>query len=204
MQNKNEIFADNGLSNIFNGALISKAKIQPTYIHNYEVIGYRLESNEVEGVKVAERKPEDFYGVYVAVVYFQTIRRRAKATNSVFFPRHWTREKVIDAIFEAYQNKSVRDAVKEKYNGKTLDGMPIVLWLDKEGKVFDAMPFRDIARGLNRKGRTCKICGMNKHLICLKNHQHKGKPFIRKLLGRIRYCSRKFYFNAAGKLGLEG
>jgi hypothetical protein len=204
MQNKNEIFADNGLSNIFNGALISKAKIQPTYIHNYEVIGYRLESNEVEGVRVAERKPEDFYGVYVAAVYVQTIKRRAKARNSVFFPRHWTREKVIDAIFEAYQNKSVRDAVKEKYNGKTLDGMPIVLWLDKEGKVFDAMPFRDIARGLNRKGRTCKICGMKKHLICLKNEQHKGKPFVRKLLGRIRYYSRKFYFNAAVKLGIEG
>jgi hypothetical protein len=203
MQNKNEIFADDGLSNIFNGALISKAKIQPNYIHNYEVIGYRVESNEVEGVRVAERKPEDFYGVYVAALYVRTIKRRAKARNSVFFPRHWTRENVIDAIFEAYQNKSVRDAVKGKYNGKTSDGMPIVLWLDKEGKVFDAMPFRDIARGLNRKGRTCKVCGMKKHLICPKNKQHKEKPFIRKLLGRIRYYSRKFYFNAAGKLGLE-
>jgi hypothetical protein len=204
MQEKNEIFAENALSNIFNGALICITKAQVNQLQNYKVIGYRLESNQVENVRVASRQPEDERGVYRATVNFSGVRRRSRNRDAGFFPRGWTKEKVIEAIFEAYQNKAVLEDSQKEYIGKTFDGLNIVLWLDADGKILDAMPSIDTAiRPARRRKpkRTCKICGQIKHSVCLEHNQYKKKmpySFARK----IRYYFRKFYFNVGRSLGL--
>jgi hypothetical protein len=206
MQEKNEIFAENAQANIFNGALVSVSKTQPNQIQDFRVIGYRLESNKVENIRVACRQPEDGNGVYRASVYFDGVRRRARNRKSNLFPKLWTKDTVTSAIFEAYQNKVITEVSQKEYTGKTLDGMDIILWLDADGKVLDAMPSYDVAmkRQLRKKPkRTCKICGQLKHNVCLEHHQFKKeKSFVVKCLKRIRYYYRKYYFKLGVKLGL--
>ncbi len=207
MQNENEIFAENALSNIFNGALVSASKTQPGQIQICKVIGYRLEAIEAENVRVAVRQPEDERGIYKATIYLDGARRRAKNRNSSFFPRVWTKREVTGAIFEAYQNKVVRELSQSEYIGKTANGMNVVLWLDRDGKVFDAMPLGDDLtrerRERKRAKRACKICGRPKEFVCLEHNQYKKrKSFPVRLAKKVRYLYRKFYFNVGRSLGL--
>jgi hypothetical protein len=205
MQEKNEIFAENALSILFEGALVPVSKTQPNQVHNCKVIGYRLEAVKVENVRVAVRQPEDGRGIYRAMVYFNGVRRRVKNKNSNLFPRVWTKDQVTGAIFEAYQNKVVLEVSQNEYVGKASDGMKIVLWLDQDGKVFDAMPLSDEARQSSRKKakRICKFCGREKHCVCLECNQYKKrKSFAVRLAKKVRYFYRKFYFNVGKRLGL--
>jgi hypothetical protein len=209
MQDKYEIFAGNALLNIFNGALIPNVNKQTSEVNNYRVIGYRLESIKNEKVQVACRMPEDANGVYAATVFFDGIRRKGRSRTSVFFPRHWTKDEVTDAIFQAYQNKSIKKPSENQYIGTAEKGMHIILWLDADGKVIDAMPFRDVVLELNRRIKAnshCKICNQPKHFVCLDHHNQKTtefKKFLKKARKRIRYYSRKIYFNVARKLGFD-
>jgi hypothetical protein len=204
MQDKYEIFAGNALFNIFNGALIPISKRELNQVRDYKVIGYRLESVKSEKVRVTARMPEDLNGVYTATTYFGGVRRKGKSTSSVFFPRDWTKDEVVEAIFEAYQNKAIRHIAERQYVGKTQKGMSIILWLDKAGKVIDAMPFRDLILEINRRMKAkkfCKICEQPKHYICLEHNPHKKKQQsvfneIRKTANRFL---RKVRFNFAGK-----
>jgi ribosomal protein L34E len=209
MQDKYEIFAEKGLTNIFDGALIPNLNKQTNQINNCRVIGYRLESIKSEKVQVNCRMPEDANGVYAATVIFDGIRRRGKNKTSVFFPKHWTKDEVTDAIFEAYQNKSVKNPSDNQYIGTSKKGMHVILWLDETGKVQDAMPFRDVVIELNRRRRArkhCGICDQPKHYVCFEHYNFKKteiRKFFEKPSKQIRYFSRKIYFSVAKKLGLE-
>jgi hypothetical protein len=207
MQDKYEIFAEKGLATIFDGALVPNINQTTNEVNNYKVIGYRLESVRSEKVRVIVRQPEDANGVYVATVYLDGVRRKGKNTSSVFFPRHWTKDEVTDAIFEAYQNKVVKNVTDNQYIGKTSSEMHIILWLDGNNKVIDAMPFRDAVKEFNRKKKakaTCKICGQHKHYVCLEHHNPPKKPTgIKRILKRSRYYSRKIYYNLTKNLGLR-
>jgi hypothetical protein len=209
MQDKYEIFAEKGLSNIFDGALLPNVNKQTSQVNNYRVIGYRLESIKNEKVQVACRMPEDANGVYAATVFFDGIRRKGRSRTSVFFPKHWTKDEVTDAIFRAYQNKSVKEPSENQYIGTAEKGMHIILWLDKAGKVVDAMPFRDVVLELNRRIKAnshCKICRQSKSFICPDHHNFKktdAQKFFERPARRIRYYARKIYFNVARGLGLE-
>jgi uncharacterized protein YuzE len=64
------------------------------------------------------------------------------------------------------------------------------------------------ARRKNRKRKIvrhcCKVCGQPKNYICLK-HNDQIKPTIHKLIPKkLRYYSKKLYFNVARKLGFVG
>jgi hypothetical protein len=210
MQDKYEIFAEKGLTTIFDGALLPNINQTTNEVNNYRVIGYRLESIRTEKVQVICRMPEDSNGVYTAGVVLDGVRRRGKSTSSVFFPKHWTKDEVTDAIFEAYQNRIVKNVADNQYIGKTSKEMHIFLWLDGEDKVTDAMPFRDavieLNRRLNRRRRasaTCGICGQYKHYVCLERHNPRKKQTgFKRILKRSRYYSRKIYYNLAKNLGL--
>jgi hypothetical protein len=207
MQGKNEIFAENALSILFNGALVPVSKTQPNQVQNRKVIGYRLEAVKAENVRVAVRQPEDGRGIYKATAYFDGVRRRAKNKDSSFFPRVWTKDEVTGAIFEAYQNKVVLEVSQNEYVGKASDGMNVVLWLDRNGKVFDAMPLSDDSHQAHRwkkkAKRFCRICGREKHFVCLERHPYeKRKSFVARLAKKARYLYRKFYFNVGRRLGL--
>jgi hypothetical protein len=205
MQEKNEIFAENALSNIFNGALVPASKTQPNQVQNHKIIGYRLEAVKDENVRV--RQPEDGRGIYKATLYYNGVRRRAKNKDSSFFPRVWTKDQVTGAIFEAYQNKVVLEVSQNEYVGKASNGMSVVLWLDADGKVFDAMPLSDDSHQAHRRKkkakRFCGICGRDKHFVCLEHNQYKKrKSFVVRSAKKVRYFYRKFYFNLGKRLGL--
>jgi hypothetical protein len=208
MQDKYEIFSEKGLSNIFDGALLPNVNKQSNQVNNYRVIGYRLESIQSEKVRVICRMPEAANGVYTATVFFDGLRRRGKSKTSNFFPKHWMRDEVTDAIFEAYKNKTVKKPSDNQYIGTSEKGMHIIIWLDKVGKVTDAMPFRDVVLDLNRRRKAkshCEICQRPKYYICLEHHQLKKtevEKFVEGPARRIRYYSRKIYFNVARKLRL--
>jgi hypothetical protein len=209
MQDKYEIFAEKGLSNIFDGALLPNINKQTNQPNNYKVIGYRLESVQSERVRVICKMPEDANGVYTATVFFDGIRRKGKSKTSVFFPKHWTKDEITNSIFEAYQNKTVKKPSDNQYIGTSKKGMHIILWLDEVGEVIDAMPFRDVVLESIRRTkikRHCSICQQPKHYICLEHHNYKKteiKKFLDRPAKRIRYYSRKVYFNVARKLGIE-
>jgi len=204
MNKQIDIFADKGLTTIFDGALLSQTEKASNELNQLRVIGYRLESIHKESVKVIARMPEDENGVYTATVFYEGVRRRGKSKSSSFFPKHWTKDETINAIFEAYQNKTVRDISNKKYIGKTQKGMDVILWLDANEKVIDAMPFRDVIKQLKNREKAkslCKVCGKPKERICLPHHTFKKKG-IEKVLAIIKRYSRKFYFSAARKLKL--
>jgi hypothetical protein len=206
MQDKYEIFAEKGLSNIFDGVLVPQTQKQSNQVNHYKIIGYRLETNRAENIRITARQPEDVNGVYRATVFFDGIRRRVRNKNSALFPKHWSKEEVITAIFEAHQNKMVRDISDNQYEGKTQKGMDIILWLDENKKVTDAMPFRDVLTEGNtykKAKRLCKICRQPKHLICLEHHQFKKtelEKFLENPLKRIKHYSRKIYLDVMRKL----
>jgi hypothetical protein len=206
MQDKFEIFADKGLSIIFDGALLPNVNKITNQVNNYKVIGYRLESTRRENVRVINREPEAVNGAYVATIFFDGIRRKGKSGSSVFFPHCWTKDEVISAIYEAYQDRTLKNVIGNQYIGKASKEMHVILWLDENEKVIDAMPFRDAVKELNRRKRakaTCKFCGEFKHYVCLEHHNPRRKPTgIKRILKRSRYYSRKIYYNLKRNLGL--
>jgi hypothetical protein len=200
MQEKYKIFADKGISNIFEGALLPHLDTQTV-----EVIGYRLESIKRENVRVIARMPKDTKGIYKATTFFDNQRRKGKRRKSAFFPKTWTKDDVISAIYEAYQNKTVRNEIEKEYVGKTSDGMNIILCLDEASQVIDAAPIQDSVIEGNRKRkskRLCNTCQQPKHYVCLEHHNFKKKG-IRKILAIIKRYSRKFCFYFEKKLGFE-
>jgi hypothetical protein len=206
MQDKYEIFAEKGLTTIFDGALLPNINQTTNEVNNYRVIGYRLESIRHENVRVISRQPEDSNGIYTATVFFDGVRRKGKSKSSVFFPRYWSKDEVIEAIFEAYQNRIVRKVSDNQYIGKTSKEMHVFLWLDEADKVIDAMPFRDavIEKNRSRKAKaTCKVCGLSKNYVCLECHNPRNKlTGIKRILKKSMYYSRKIYYNLARNLGL--
>jgi Bacterial EndoU nuclease len=206
MNTNYEIFANNGLSNIFDGSLREQIDEYKNNIHHTRVVGFRFESAGRENIKVIPSQPEDKNGVYTAKVLFDGVRRKGSSHTSAFFPKHWTQDDVIKAVAEAYENKVLRNNETNKHVGKTQKGMQIILWLDNAGKILDAMPVQDVLKPLKNKKKlkgTCQTCGKTKHRICLDHNTYFPKKSIfKKLYKRIRYRVRRFYFNVAKKAGL--
>lgn len=201
MQKEFEIFAKDGMSNIFDGALLPNLNNKTNQVSNYRAIGYRLENKESKNVQVYSRSEADSRGVYAANLFLNNVRRRSRRNRSTFFPKDWKREQVTDAIFEAYQSKTQINIANNQYVGQTSDGMIINLWLDESDRIIDAMPLHDgVRQGRKKKAkRCCKRCGQPKQTICLKHHSYKKKG-IEKVLAIIKRYSRKFYFSLARRL----
>lgn len=201
MQQETEIFASEGLSNIFNGNLVQNNAANSS--QQYKVIGYRLQSVYRENINVIAKSLETPEGIYQGTTFLNGVRRKGCNADGLFFPKDWTRENVIDAISEAYQNKILKNADKQIFKGETSSGMKIDLWLDENEKVTDAMPFREHLpkkRKKRSKVKHCKQCGQPKHYICQTHHNFKKQGFA-KIYSKIRRCWRKIYFAFAVKLG---
>ncbi len=192
MQNENNIFTDDGLNNIFNGAIV-----------NNQPIGYRLENPRSDTAPIYSRSYQDKNGVYSANGFIYGIKRRNKRNKALFFPSDWTREQVIETISEAYDTRQIKSG--ENFTlGTSASGLKIRLWLDENGKVFDAMPLRTNELGevetKPKRKKGCKICGQPRHTICF-NHGNFPKPKLSEMLWRkLRYYSRKLYFSFARNL----
>lgn len=203
MQKHIEIFADNGLLNIFDGDLVTQIDKQTSRLNHKKVVGFRLENDENNNVRISCRTCEDSRGVYAATVFLDGVRRRGQNGRSNFFPKDWTREQVAGVIFEAYQNKTLANILEHRFVGQAADGMKISLWLDKSGKVIDAMPLIEgvaLKRRRRKGGGCCGQCGQPKHYVCLYHHPFPKTRGLKKVFKNIRYHVRKFYFNWARRL----
>lgn len=191
-----EIFGDEGLSNIFNGKLIPSSNPE----RPFEVIGYRLESVKRDNVRVITKSKTDSKGIYRATVYFDGVRRKGKSRSGLFFPDNWSKEDVINAVSNAYQNGNFVDLGNNYFTGQTSDGTKIILLLDGDRKIIDAMPWSDEIKRLRKKPKLCTQCGKHKQTICLDHNPYQKKQ--KTILKQIRYYFRKSYFNFARKLNL--
>ncbi len=54
------------------------------------------------------------------------------------FPKDWTSQQVVDAIQEAYKNKTYSGG--NRYKGTLSNGMKIEMLIDNNGKIISAFP----------------------------------------------------------------
>ena len=132
---RTERFADGAVKHIFNGEINPKGK----------AVGYHYEGlagtdgRVIPGTKSAE----DSSGVYRAEVEVNGVRKRE---GSTFFPKSWTPQQVVNAINKAYDG---REHLQENLYTGTVNGVRIMMRLDKNGKISTAYP-QGAMHGLRR------------------------------------------------------
>ncbi|MEI4801987.1 EndoU domain-containing protein [Bacillus sp. FJAT-51639] len=125
----NSIYKNNGtVEHIFHGNI------------NYrgEAGGYHHESMMAKGKIRSITEPKDRHGVYKAEVEVDGI---PKDLESTFFPEEWSRVEVLQAVKEAYNNKTYSGR-RNKYIGVTSSGMKISMFIDSNGRIISAFPIR--------------------------------------------------------------
>jgi len=151
--------------------------------------GFHLEDEAIKrerGIRVIEatRTAPDSRGVYLAQIELDGASR--KAAYGGFFPAGWSRERVREAIAEAYSTRRPRGWVDggNFFEGKTGEGIKIVMELDESGRVLDAFPLRAknanhrkhdaqfrVARGISKGHRlVCGECHAVKIAVCPNGH----------------------------------
>lgn len=128
--NNIDIFESRALNHIFNGQINSKGM----------AVGYHYEGLFNSSGKIIADTYEiiDNFGVYVAKVEINNIKKVSNNGISSFFPRTWSPQMVIDCINEAYYNRSLVD--NNKYIGFSSKGMAIEMYLHKDNKILTAYP----------------------------------------------------------------
>ncbi|MDC2864642.1 EndoU domain-containing protein [Bacillus sp. BP-3] len=100
-----------------------------------EAGGYHHESMMGEGkIKPGTESTPNRFGVYTAEIEVSGV---PKSSPSTFFPKHWDRTQVLEAIHEAYNNK--RRINGNLYSGRTSAGMEIRLVLIND-KIITVYP----------------------------------------------------------------
>ncbi len=103
-----------------------------------KAVGYHHESMMGGRIIPGTETTPDKNGVYEANVI---INGKKKNVPSSFFPQHWDRVAVLNAIREAYKNKKIIKG--NKYFGKTSSGMTIEMYIDRNGIILTAYPKYD-------------------------------------------------------------
>jgi hypothetical protein len=189
-----EVFSERALATIFDGEVVPQLRRDGT-IHHLRARGFRYESAETKAagcsIIEASRLMPDGKGVYRASVDVRGVER--DQSKSAFFPSHWTRGEVIAAILEAYANRAAVGATERLYKG-TGRGVAILLYLDKQDRVVDAMPIRrkvnarraaiyQFERTGKRSKKLCAICDKPKIRVCPDGHNFNQR---RSLVGRLK------------------
>ncbi len=193
------IFSEKGLERIFEGEMVAHRKRDGT-VNHYAFRGFHLEEAATMAKRCIlmdekTRTSPDSRGVYRARFTYWGKRR-----TGTFFPAGWTKTQVCSAIAEAYENRE-RFATGEAgsfYTGKTREGIGIILQLDDDDLVLDAIPQRakvnrnteakfQIERGtIKSNRRVCKRCGAVKVRVCPTGHDTQRRGVMR-YVRRARY-----------------
>jgi hypothetical protein len=187
-----KVISDRGLKRLFDGE-VTRSFRRGGELASYSVKPFRHEGTE-RAIFEASRTLPDVRGVYRAKAIVEDLKA---SRSSCFFPREWTRGEVLQAIGEAY---AVRVPVKKKRGdfceGVSSAGVKIVLELDADGLVLDAVP--QVGTQL-KKRKFCASCGASKERqwICPRGH---NIPKRRTLYKRLRYQSRRVWFGLWSKL----
>ena len=107
---------------IFEGELNAKGKL----------VGFHHMGKYTDRILKITRQPNK-YGVYEA-----EFRAFGQTKKSTFFPDRWSRQKVLDSIYEAYFNPVNKS--RNARVGKTTDGLRVKMYLDQEGNIATAFP----------------------------------------------------------------
>ncbi len=105
-----------------------------------QAVGYHYEGlPSKKGVAiVGTRTNPNEHGVYEAKVIIAGVEKKSNGGRSSFFPIEWSAQDVVDAINEAYENKSI--ITGNTYAGLANDGIEIRMYLDGQEKIISAFP----------------------------------------------------------------
>ena len=135
-----ELFEPNLIKHIFNGEVKlasagkGKKRLETTGYHT-EVIK-NAEGQIVPGTKSAP----DAKGIYQGKVTVKGIRKRTMGGMSTFFPAHWSPQHVVDALNEAYMNKTAIEPSSKIFYGYSKEGIRIKIRISPNGKISSAFP----------------------------------------------------------------
>ncbi|AHA71822.1 WXG100 family type VII secretion target [Bacillus thuringiensis] len=127
-----ENFRSNSLKHILEGEINRRG----------EATGYHsefLENTHGRIIPGTDRSIND-YGAYKAQVEVDGIPKAANGGYSTFFPKDWHPQQIVDNVNEAYSNKIHMGGNTNIYDGVGIDGLPIRLFLDGNGKIISAFP----------------------------------------------------------------
>lgn len=123
-------FLPNALAHILEGELNRKGN----------AVGFhydRLPTKKGEIIAGTETNT-NYYGVYEAMVKVDGVSKTSNSGKSTFFPDEWDTQDVVDAINEAYDNRSLKTG--NTYAGLTKDGLEINMYLTQDDKIISAFP----------------------------------------------------------------
>ncbi len=122
-------FKPSALRHIFEGEL------EGTHANGYHYEGVpNTPGSTVPGTET----PYDEYGVYRAQVTVNGIFKTSNGGYSTFFSKLMPPQEVVDSINEAYNTRS--HVLGNTYEGITLSGMKVRMYLDKMDKIMSAFP----------------------------------------------------------------
>lgn len=123
-------FTSNGLTHIFEGE-----------IKGAKSVGWHYEPSSTTGRIVSIVQPPNTQGVYEAVVEIGGV---LKTNTSTFFPKTWSKDEVMSAIYEAYRNANPKikaDGTEFVYKWTgTSRGITIDMFLDANAEILSAFP----------------------------------------------------------------
>lgn len=96
-----------------------------------------LPTKKGEVIAGTETEPNE-YGVYEAKVKVSDVAKTSNSGRSSFFPEEWDAQQVVDAINEAYDNRSFISG--NTYEGLTSEGMIISMYLNQSDLIISAFP----------------------------------------------------------------
>lgn len=123
-------FRDGSLEHILEGELNQKG----------QAVGYhydRLPSKKGEIISGTETSPNEV-GIYEAEVTVSDVEKQSNGGKSTFFPDQWDTQEVVNAINEAYDNKTFING--NTFEGLTSDGVAIRMYLDDNEQIISAFP----------------------------------------------------------------
>src|SRR5690625_130137 len=125
-----EHFRNGALEHILEGELNGRG----------QAVGFHydgLPTKKGQIISGTETEPND-QGVYEAKIEINGVAKTSNGGKSSFFPDQWTAQEVIDAINEAYENRSF--ITGNTYEGLTSEGVLISMYLDQNEQIISAFP----------------------------------------------------------------
>jgi DNA gyrase/topoisomerase IV subunit A len=111
------------------GHLVNAFDNNTTLLHYFDAMG-----NPVGSIANAAK---NIYGVAKGKISVNGVVK--VSNNHTLFPYNWSAQKTIDSINEAFNNKIIKDASKDLYEGTLANGMKIQMYI-KNGLIDTAFP----------------------------------------------------------------
>lgn len=107
---------------------------------NGQAVGFHydhLETKKGEIIEGSQIEPNE-NGVYEAKVSVSDVNKTSNNGKSTFFPDEWDSQDVVDAINEAYENRSHING--NTFEGLTDEGIVVRMYLNQQDKIISAFP----------------------------------------------------------------